>query len=124
MTSEVRSYLVTLTIFLRTHRALIPGSATPLATQHLDQLSRCLALFHGLEFVSPALVALAARKVYRHRLRILKPEDAAWERSVMYGSQVKEVQALLEGMWADAEGTSEVADRILDDVISRAEVPV
>ena len=81
-------------------------------------------MLHGLDFVSPALVALAARKVYRHRLRILKPEDAAWERSVMYGSRVKEVQTLLEGMWADAEGNGEVADRILDDVIRRVEVPV
>ena len=125
LTSETRSYLTSLSIHIRTHRFLYPGSATPLATKHLSLLARCLALLHGLDFVTPALVALAARKVYPHRLKVLKPEAAGWERSVMYGSKEQDIREVLEELWEEGGGSHmTVAQGIVDGIVEAVEVPV
>ena len=90
--------------FLRMHRAVARG-ITPAATKHLDKLMRCLAPLHRLDYVTPSLVALAARKVYLHRIRITAPER---ERSMQWGSRLDAVRALLDGV-----GPEHVLDEVL-----------
>jgi len=59
---------------------------------------RCLAPLHNLSYATPSLIALAARKIYLHRIHIVRPEC---ERSMQYGSDVDAVAALLEGIGAE-----------------------
>lgn len=101
----VLRYQANLISFLRAHR-FVAGGVTPTATTHLATLSRALAALHGLGFVTPSLVALAARKVYLHRVRIV--DRAERERSVQWGSEVNAVAALLEGV-----GVEEVVEEVL-----------
>lgn len=91
--------------FLRLHRAVTDG-ISPRATKHFEQLARCLAPLHNLDYVTPALVALAARKAYLHRIRITPPEK---ERSMQWGSKLEAVEAVL----ADV-GPEEVIEDVLD----------
>lgn len=93
--------------FLRMHRAVDQG-ITPAATRHFDQLIRNLAPLHKLDFVTPALVGLAARKIYLHRIRITAPEH---ERSMQWGSSLEAVQSLLENV-----GPEEVISQVLEMV--------
>ena len=111
MTVEVKRYLHDVVVFLRMHRALASG-VTPRATRQAELLAKCLALCNGLTFVTPSLVALAARKVYRHRLRIARVDE---ERSMQYGSDPLLVAAALKGMTPDV---------IIDEVLQEIEVPV
>lgn len=64
--------------------------------------------------MTPSLVALAARKIYLHRIHIVKPEK---ERSMQYGSDLEAVSALLEGV-----GPEEVIEDVLST--SGAEAPL
>lgn len=112
ISSEIRRYLQDVVVFLRLERG-VAGGVSPHATLLFEKLAkwdqtpnmilfadleRCLAPLHGLSFVTPSLVALAARKVYRHRIRIALPEK---ERSIQYGSDIEAVQEILEGLTAD-----------------------
>ncbi|AEO56202.1 hypothetical protein MYCTH_2077534 [Thermothelomyces thermophilus ATCC 42464] len=112
---SVTRYQANLVAFLRTHRAVAPGSGvTPAATRHLAQLARSLAPLHGLDYVTPSLVALALRKVYLHRLNLVmaagRPER---ERSVQWGSDVPTVRGMLEG-WT--------VEDVLEDVLESVQV--
>ncbi|KAB5550967.1 hypothetical protein GE09DRAFT_156681 [Coniochaeta sp. 2T2.1] len=98
--------------FLRMHRAVSPGSVTPLATKHLEQLCKSLAPLHGLDYVTPGLVKLAARKVYLHRLRIVPPER---ERSVQWGSELGAVERLLDGVGGED---------VVEDVLGMVTAPL
>ncbi|KAI1801388.1 hypothetical protein F4811DRAFT_534712 [Daldinia bambusicola] len=111
---EVLRYQMNIVSFIRMHRAVAPGGggATPLATKHLDQLAKCLAALHGLDYVTPSLVALAVKKIYPHRIRIAAPGQ---ERSMQWGSDLSAIEALLEGM--DAE-------YVIEDVLSIVEAPL
>lgn len=93
--------------FLRMHRAVDKG-ITPSATRHFAQLMRNLAPLHKIDYVTPALVALAARKVYLHRILITEPEK---ERSMQWGSNLESVRNLLQGV-----GPEEVIDEVLNMV--------
>ncbi|KAH6636920.1 hypothetical protein F5144DRAFT_601627 [Chaetomium tenue] len=110
-------YQSNLISFLRTHRAVAPGCVSPTATQHLARLSASLAPLHGLDYVTPALVALALRKVYAHRVRVVGAEAGEGgegverERSVQWGSEVGVVRGLLEGV-----GVEEVLEEVLGAV--------
>lgn len=75
-------------------------------------LHSALALLHGLNYASPSIVALAARKVYRHRIIITKPED---ERSMQWGSSIEAVKAVLDGV---------TVDDIIEEVLQSVEVPL
>ena len=97
--------------FLRMHRAVDQG-VTPAATKHFGQLMRNLAPLHRLTFVTPALVGLAAKKVYLHRLRITSPEK---ERSMQWGSALGAVEAILEGVGPE---------QVLDEVMTMVTAPV
>ncbi|KAI1635910.1 hypothetical protein F4809DRAFT_611810 [Biscogniauxia mediterranea] len=128
---EVLRYQMNVISFLRMHRAVAyAGGVGPLATRHMSQLVRCLAALHGLDYATPSLVGLAARKVYPHRLRLVadfergKGEEGEGERggagggagmssleherSVQWGSDLSAVEALLEGV-----GPQDVIDDVL-----------
>lgn len=76
------------------------------------KLLRCLAPLHQLEFVTPALVAMAARKIYPHRIEITTPEN---ERSMQYGSDLAAVTALLKGV---------TAEQVIEEVLVAVEAPL
>jgi MoxR-like ATPase len=74
---------------------------------------RCLAPLHNLDFVTPALVSLAAFKIYSHRLELAqKAED---ERSVMWGSSPAAVEAYLRQIDAEA---------VIEEVLSSVKAPL
>ncbi|KAI9790692.1 MAG: hypothetical protein M1816_004833 [Peltula sp. TS41687] len=104
-------YLHNIVVFLRLHRA-VAGGISPRATKHFEQFARCLAPLHGLSYVTTPLVALAAKKVYPHRINITAPED---ERSMQWGSDIDFVTEMLEDF---------TADTIIDDVLDSVEVPI
>ncbi|KAK8170409.1 hypothetical protein BC567DRAFT_164306 [Phyllosticta citribraziliensis] len=111
LSSEVRAYLQNIVVFMRLHRA-VAGGVSPQATRHFDLLVRALAPLHGLDFVTPSLVALAARKIYPHRIILTTPEN---ERSLQWGSDIEAVRQVLEGV---------VVEDVIDDVLSQVEVPL
>lgn len=104
-------YQMNIVSFLRMHRAVADG-ISPAATKHLEHLSRCLAPIHKVDFVTPALVGLAARKVYLHRIRVTPPEQ---ERSMQWGSKLDAVEAILDDV-----GPEEV----IEDVLSMVTAPL
>jgi hypothetical protein len=74
--------------------------------------SRYLAALHGLDFVTPSLVALAVKKVFPHRITIASPER---ERSMQFGSDLTAVKQFLEGL------TPELA---IDAVLAKVDCPL
>ncbi|KAL6875434.1 hypothetical protein HDV57DRAFT_519492 [Trichoderma longibrachiatum] len=104
---DILRYQMNIVSFLRMHRA-VAGGISPAATKHLHQLVKSLAPLHQLDFVTPALVGLAVRKVYLHRIRITEPEK---ERSMQWGSQLEAVEALLEDV-----GPEDVIEEVLEIV--------
>ncbi|KAJ4415869.1 hypothetical protein N0V85_002519 [Neurospora sp. IMI 360204] len=108
---DVRRYQMNIIAFLRMHRA-VSGGVTPQATKHFEQLMRSLAPLHGLDFVTPALVGLAAKKVYLHRIEIVAQPER--ERSMQWGSELAAVEAMLDGV-----GPEEV----IEDVLGMVAVP-
>ncbi|KAK6078349.1 hypothetical protein SCUP234_12736 [Seiridium cupressi] len=109
---EILRYQMNLVSFLRMHHA-VAGGIIPLATKHFDGLIRSMAVLHGLDFVTPALVVLALRKIYLHRIRIVT--DPSKERSVQWGSEVAAVEQLLEGVGPED---------VMEDVIEMVDVPL
>lgn len=73
---------------------------------------RCLAPLHSLSYVTPSLVALAARKVYPHRLFITSPQN---ERSMQYGSELAAVTSMLEGI---------TPEHVIEEVLTAVEMPL
>jgi len=110
---EVKRYQQNIISFLRVHRA-VAGGISVQATKHFDKLAKCLAPLHNLTYATPSLIALAARKVYLHRIEIVKPEK---ERSMQWGSNLDAVAAILEGVGAED---------VIEDVLgpSGAEAPL
>lgn len=73
---------------------------------------RSLAALNNVDYVTPALVGLAARKVYLHRIRLVAPEK---ERSVAWGSDVELVRKMLKGITPDV---------VIEDVLSMVGAPL
>ena len=71
-----------------------------------------LAPLHGIDYVTPSLVALAARKIYSHRLIITSPEN---ERSTQWGSSVEAVAEFLDGI---------TVEEIIEDILETVQVPL
>lgn len=111
---EVLRYLMNIVTFLRLHRFVAPGGGgvTPQATKHFEALAKSLAAIHGLDYVTPSLVGLAAKKAYAHRIRIAAVGE---ERSLQWGSEVGAIEAMLEGV--DAEF-------VIEDVLGMVEAPL
>ncbi|KIW03744.1 uncharacterized protein PV09_05051 [Verruconis gallopava] len=108
---DVRAYMHNIVVFMRMHRAVASG-VTPHATRSLYSLTSALASLHGLDFITPSLVALAVRKIYPHRLVIVKPED---EMSLQWGSELDAVREYLDGI---------TAEDVIDDVLGMVETPL
>lgn len=121
---EVKQYQLNLISFLRLHRAVATG-ITADATRHFDKLAksvpififfliahlinpRCLAPLHGLSYTTPSLVALAARRIYRHRIEVAGLEN---ERSLQWGSDNAAVETVLQGIGPDD---------IIEDVVNKS----
>lgn len=94
--------------------SFFPGesNACPFIKHGLLICDRCLAPFQHMDYVCPALVAAAARKIYRHRIVISRPED---DRSILYGSTFKTARLLL---------TDATAENTIESVLSQVEVPM
>lgn len=71
-----------------------------------------MAPLHGLDYVPPSLVALAARKIYPHRIILTTPEK---ERSMQWGSSIEAVREMLDGV---------TVDDVIEDVVHQVEVPL
>ncbi|KAF4824476.1 hypothetical protein CGCSCA5_v001278 [Colletotrichum siamense] len=108
---DVLRYLMNVVSYLRMHRA-VAGGIEPTATKHLEQLLKCLAPLHRLDFVTPALVHLAVRKVYLHRIRIAHPRQ---ERSMQWGSQLEAIGSILEGVGPED---------VIEDVLGMVAAPL
>ncbi|KAI6383656.1 hypothetical protein MCOR25_000106 [Pyricularia grisea] len=108
---EVVRYQMNIVSFLRIHRA-VDGGITPMATKHFERLIKCLAPLHGLDFVTPSLVAMAAKKVYLHRIKMV---EASAERSMQWGSDLAAVKAVLEDIGPED---------VIEDVIAMVTPPV
>ncbi|EFX05897.1 hypothetical protein CMQ_3966 [Grosmannia clavigera kw1407] len=121
---DVLRYQMNVVAFLRMHRAVAVigkgcsgiSSISPTATKHFEKLTQCLAPLHQLDYVTPSLVALAARKVYLHRIRTVETGDssagaALQERSMQWGSTREAVEAMLDGI--SPEG---IIEEVLDGV--------
>jgi hypothetical protein len=65
-----------------------------------------------MEFVTPSLVSLAARKIYPHRLILCSPEK---ERSMQYGSDLDAVREAMEGL---------APDDVIEAVLNSVECPL
>lgn len=74
--------------------------------------TRSLAPLHGINYLTPSIVALAAKKVYRHRITIASADE---DRSLQYGSHRDAVSRLLKRVNSDA---------IIDEVIEEVEAPL
>ncbi|KAF2468876.1 uncharacterized protein BDR25DRAFT_53793 [Lindgomyces ingoldianus] len=111
ISSDVRSYLHNIVVFMRLHRA-VAGGISAMATRHFNTLAHALAPLHGLSYISPSLVALAARKIYPHRIVITAPEN---ERSMQWGSSLEAVKAVLEGV---------TVEDVIEEVLQSVEVPL
>ncbi|EHA55301.1 hypothetical protein MCOR27_004777 [Pyricularia oryzae] len=108
---EVVRYQMNIVSFLRIHRA-VDGGITPTATKHFERLIKCLAPLHRLDFVTPSLVAMAAKKVYLHRIKMVKAQA---ERSMQWGSDLAAVKAVLEDIGPED---------VIEDVIAMVTPPV
>lgn len=73
---------------------------------------RCLCPVNGLGFANPSIVALAAYKIYGHRIVVA---DANTDRSVMWGSNKEAVGIYL----AQVD-----ADMIINDVLEEIRAPL
>ncbi|KAH6686707.1 hypothetical protein F5X68DRAFT_276022 [Plectosphaerella plurivora] len=104
---DVVRYQMNIISYMRIHRA-VGGGISPTATQHFDQLVKSLAPLHGIDYVTPALVALALKKVYLHRIQMA---SASQERSMQWGSRAEVVEAYL-GDFAPEDVMDEVLDMV------------
>lgn len=73
---------------------------------------RYLAPLHGLDFVTPSLIVLAAKKIFPHRITIAAPER---ERSVQFGSDIGAVKQSLAGL------TPEI---VIETVLAKVDCPL
>ncbi|KAI9928106.1 hypothetical protein ASPWEDRAFT_170896 [Aspergillus wentii DTO 134E9] len=89
--ADVFRYQQDIVIFLRLSRA-VAGGISAKVNSHFTQFSKLLASLHGLDYLTPSIVALAARKVFRHQIIVARPED---DRSLEYGSDYEAVSQVL-----------------------------
>ncbi|KAK3048790.1 hypothetical protein LTR09_009902 [Extremus antarcticus] len=111
LSPELAAYLHNVAVFMRNSR-YISGGVTATATRQLRAIAKVLAPLHGLDYVPPSLVALAAHKIYPHRLKLA---TAHTERSLQWGSDPEAVKRLLDGV--TIEGA-------IDDVLASLETPL
>ncbi|RHZ68033.1 hypothetical protein CDV55_101439 [Aspergillus turcosus] len=103
--ADIIRYQQDIVVFLRLSRA-VAGGITARSNMQFTKLSKLLATLHGIDYLTPSIVALAARKAFRHRIVLAEPED---DRSLQYGSDIQAVTKVL------AQATP---DSILDGVLA------
>ncbi|KAL3474126.1 hypothetical protein BJX99DRAFT_260684 [Aspergillus californicus] len=92
VTAELVRYQQDIVVFLRLSRA-VAGGISARSNIQFTKLAKLLAVMHGIDYLTPSIVALAAKKVFRHRIVVAKPED---DRSLQYGSDLAAVARVLE----------------------------
>ncbi|KAJ5677762.1 uncharacterized protein N7477_003395 [Penicillium maclennaniae] len=104
--AEVVRYIQDIVVFLRLSRAVAGGGFCEgeerfrsIFQVSFDQRCRYLAPLHGIDYLTPSIVALAARKVFRHRIIVANPED---DRSLQYGSGLRAVSSILIDVTPDS----------------------
>ncbi|EXJ55893.1 hypothetical protein A1O7_08824 [Cladophialophora yegresii CBS 114405] len=107
VTPEIRRYLQDVVVFLRMERG-VDGGISPYATTLFLALAKYLAPFHGIDYVTPSLVALAAKKIYPHRIIMA---TSSRERSTQYGTDLASAHDLLNDL--DPE---KVIQNVLDTI--------
>ncbi|PYI00652.1 hypothetical protein BO78DRAFT_465172 [Aspergillus sclerotiicarbonarius CBS 121057] len=90
--ADITRYQQDIVVFLRLSRAVSGGISTR-SNIHFKLFSTLLAVLHGIDYLTPSIVALAAKKVFRHRIIVTKPEE---DRSLQYGSDLTAVSQVLE----------------------------
>ncbi|KIY03983.1 uncharacterized protein Z520_00675 [Fonsecaea multimorphosa CBS 102226] len=110
ITPEIRRYLQDVVAFLRMERG-VDGGISPYATTLFLALAKYLAPFHGIDYVTPSLVALAAKKIYPHRIIMATPGR---ERSTQYGTDLASARDLLDGL---------DPDKVIQNVLDTVECP-
>ncbi|KAJ5656153.1 hypothetical protein N7507_008103 [Penicillium longicatenatum] len=98
ISAEVARYIQDIVVFLRLSRA-VAGGVSARANNQFSQLAQFLAPLHGIDYLTPSIVALAARKVFRHRIVIASPDD---DRSLQYGSDLAAVSRVLADVTPDS----------------------
>ena len=111
LTGEIDAYLHDIVVFMRQSR-YVKGGITATATRDLRAVAKALAPLHGLDFVPPSLVALAARKVYPHRMIMA---TAQTERTLQWGSDPDAVREMLTGL---------TTEDVIEDVLGSVDVPL
>ncbi|KAJ5152176.1 hypothetical protein N7492_010471 [Penicillium capsulatum] len=96
--AEVVRYIQDIVVFLRLSRA-VAGGVSAKANNQFNRLAKLLAPLHGIDYLTPSIVALAARKLFRHRIVVASPED---DRSLQYGSDIATVSRVLAGVTPDS----------------------
>lgn len=109
---EIRRYMFDLVVFLRMHRA-VAGGISARATKDFEELVRCLAPLHSLDFVTPSLASLGVYKAYSHRIELVQHPDG--ERSILWGSRPSAIAEYLRHV--DVQG-------VLDEVVTGVKVPL
>ena len=110
ITPEVRRHLQDIVVFLRLERG-VAGGITPYGNVCFVDLAKYLAPLHGIDYVTPSLLELAAKKVFPHRLIIASPDK---ERSTQFGSDIEAIKQYLKGL--DPE-------TIVDAVLAKVPTP-
>ncbi|USW50104.1 hypothetical protein Slin15195_G034230 [Septoria linicola] len=111
MTAEIAQYLHNVVVFMRNCRYIKAG-VTATATRQLRILATALAPLHGLDYVPPSLITLAARKIYAHRLVLATPEN---EKSLLWGSDRRAIKQLLAGV---------TVEDVIEDVLASVDMPL
>ncbi|OQD74875.1 hypothetical protein PENDEC_c009G05782 [Penicillium decumbens] len=96
--AEVVRYIQDIVVFLRLSRA-VAGGVSAKASNDFARFAQFLAPLHGIDYLTPSIVALAARKVFRHRIMVATPQD---DRSLQYGSGLEAVSSVLAGVTPDS----------------------
>lgn len=109
--AEIAQYMHNIEVFLRNSR-FVKSGVTGAATRQLRRISRALAPLHDLDFIPPSLVALAARKVYAHRLVLA---TSANEKSLLWGSDPEAVEEMLRGV---------TVQDVIEEVLVNVEAPL
>ncbi|KAJ5653809.1 hypothetical protein N7490_000812 [Penicillium lividum] len=98
MNAEVVRYIQDIVVFLRLSRA-VAGGVSARANNQFARLAQFLTPLHGIDYLTPSIVVLAARKVFRHRIVVASPDD---DRSLQYGSDLATVSRVLADVTPDS----------------------
>lgn len=111
MSAEIAQYLHNVAVFMRNSRYVKSG-VTAASTRQLRLLALALAPLHGLDYVPPSLITLAARKIYPHRIVLATPQN---EKSLLWGSDPQAVKEMLNGV---------TVEDVIEDVLASVDTPL